>query len=172
MELTNQFFWEDLFYGIDSDLIAVVIVCLLAFVIGAIVALILYLLYLQKILKMIRPENRRMHPGHVWLTIIPFFGYYYQFVLISKLADSIKAELSSRGVHSPSKPGYSVGLVMAITTCVTALPTDQIPYLGELSLIAALVTWIIYWATMARFKKQIETNQGSDTNPAMEVLDL
>lgn len=65
---------------------------LLLFLIPAI----LFLLTQQNTLRLIKPENRSMLPGLVWLQLIPFLGQIWQFVVIVKIAASIKKELLSR----------------------------------------------------------------------------
>ena len=59
--------------------------------------LIFYLLTLQGILQEVKPENRKMDPGMVWLTLIPLFGIVWQFIIVGNIADSLKLS-SVRGI--------------------------------------------------------------------------
>jgi len=61
-----------------------------------IVPLIFYLLTVQNTFKQISAENRKMEPTEVWLGIIPIFGYIWSFIIVSRLADSLKPEFEKR----------------------------------------------------------------------------
>jgi hypothetical protein len=65
---------------------------LLLFLIPAI----LFLLTQQNMLRRIQPQNRKLMPGLVWLQLIPFLGQLWQFIVIVKIAASLKKELVSR----------------------------------------------------------------------------
>jgi hypothetical protein len=54
--------------------------------------LVFFLFTLQNTLKIISSENRKMPPANVWLIIIPLFGILWQFIVVSRIADSIKNE--------------------------------------------------------------------------------
>ncbi|MEO6963390.1 MAG: hypothetical protein ABIY90_15570, partial [Puia sp.] len=68
------------------------IILLLAFVIPAI----LFLFTQQKTLQAIRPLNRTMKPGLVWLQLIPVFGQVWEFVTVVRISKSIGNEMTSR----------------------------------------------------------------------------
>ena len=57
-----------------------------------------YLYTLQRTLSGIAPERRLMPPARVWLSLIPGFGFFWQFIIVARLADSLRAELKSRGL--------------------------------------------------------------------------
>jgi hypothetical protein len=61
------------------------LILLLAFLIPAI----LFLRTQQNVLITIWPENRRMHPGLVWLQLIPLFNYVWVFIVVRRIADSL-----------------------------------------------------------------------------------
>lgn len=135
--------------------------------IGAFVSMIFYLLFLQRSLEFMAPENRKMEPGMVWLMLIPFFSIGYQFVLVGKLADSIKAEQISRGIRSSeARPAYGLGLTMCIMTCAAVLP-----YIGTLVAIAALVVWIVYWVKISNLVKELKTGYGGYGVKDAEIID-
>lgn len=117
------------------------------------VPMILFLLTQQNTLKSIRPDNRRMQPGEVWLQLIPLFNIVWQFIVVSRISESIRNEINDRtnnsflGAANPVftndldlRPTYSIGLAY----CILGL-CGFIPYLGLLASIAALVCWITYW---------------------------
>ncbi len=81
-----------------------------------IIPVIFFLRSLQNILKIISPENRRMSPSTVWLILIPVFGVLWQFMVVSKIADSIKAEYTRFNILvNESRPTYTIGLVYCIS---------------------------------------------------------
>ena len=49
-----------------------------------------FLLTQQNILKNIQTQNRAMHPGEVWLQLIPIFGSIWAFFVVSRIAESIQ----------------------------------------------------------------------------------
>ncbi len=120
-----------------------------------IIPFVFYLLTLQKTLKAISPENRKMPPSQVWILFIPLFGIIWHFIMISKIADSIKAESLIRDIElKESRPGYRVGLAMCILNCIGLL-SELLGAIAGLSIVAFIICWIIYWATIASYKKQI-----------------
>jgi hypothetical protein len=129
----------------------------------AFVALGVYFLLTQyRTLEAIRPENRRMPSGQVWLQMIPLFGLIWQFFVISRIADSIREELNSptgdsifseNPVPSGERPTYAIGLAYSICFCVSVIPIDLIK--GPASL-GGIVCWIIYWVKLAEYKKKLK----------------
>jgi len=129
----------------------------------AFLAIALFFLLTQvRTLNLIRPENRRMSPGQVWLQLIPLFGLFYQFSVIVRISDSIRNELNSptgdsifaeETIPSKHRPTYSVGISYSILFCISIIP---IPLLkGPVSL-AGLILWVVYWLQLAGYKKKIQ----------------
>jgi hypothetical protein len=130
---------------------------------------ILFLLSQQNTLKAIQFQNRTMPPGEVWLQLIPLFGMVWQFIVVSRIADSIQRELSSetafsfeqhRQAYAPNpyapKPTYGIGIAYCVLLCCSI-----IPYLSILTSIAGLICWIIYWAQLSEYKNKIQLKQHS-----------
>lgn len=131
----------------DSWIIIFVVVILI------LVPYILFLLTLQKTLQIISPENRRMPPGNVWLMFIPLFNIVWQFIMVSRIADSLMEECIRLNIPlSEQRPTYNIGL----TYNICSLISDVIPILGPL---AALTTWIMYWIKVNEYKKLLITNK-------------
>jgi hypothetical protein len=130
---------------------------LFAFIIvmGCIAIAIVYFLTLQNTLKAIRPQNRKMEPGQVWLGIIPLFGIVWHFIIVKKLSNSIYAELTSRSLPCNKEPTYNIGLAFSILACFTPFDTWLGP-LGSFITIITLILWIIYWVKIVDYKKQLE----------------
>jgi len=125
----------------------------LFFVIFAILILpmVFFLLTLQRALSKCSPANRTMSPGLVWLQIIPFFGFIWQFFVVFAVANSLDNEFAARRIQEEPKPGQSLGLAMCITRVCTV-----IPFLGIFAAIASLVLWIIYWVKIAGFSRKLD----------------
>jgi hypothetical protein len=116
---------------------------------------IFFLLTLQRALSKCSPINRTMSPGLVWLQIIPFFGFIWQFFVVFAIANSMGAEFASRRIPEDPKPGQSIGLAMCITRVCTV-----IPFLGIFAGIASIVLWIVYWVKIAGYSQQLDTTPG------------
>lgn len=131
---------------------AIIAIVIFAIIIG-LIPVIFYLLTLQNTLKAVSPSNQKMPPGQVWLLLIPLFGIVWHFIIVQRMAESIKAELDMRGQAArEDKPAYSVGLAMCICQCCSI-----IPFLGWLASLAYIVLWIIYWVRVAEYKRQLQT---------------
>lgn len=137
---------------------------LLVFALFALVPFVLFLLTQHKTVQAIRPENRTIEPGLVWLQLIPLFGIIWQFIVVSRISDSLQREFMSwrsedsiLGYTDPeafkwtqTKPTYSIGIAYCTLSCCSI-----IPLLGGLAALAALVCWIVYWVNLADYKRRV-----------------
>ncbi len=132
---------------------------LIGLAIGIVIA-IFYFLNLQNTLKQCAPQNQQMAPGMVWLGLIPFFNYYWNFRIASAMADSLAAEYRMRGLNpSEERPGYQLGMAYAILTCCGVLQWIGIPILPQLAGLAGFVCWIVYWVRMSKYKNELMQHQ-------------
>jgi hypothetical protein len=139
----------------DSELLMILFFGLLI----ALVPVILFLLTLQNTLNEVSPENRYLPPGQVWLMLIPLFGIVWQFIVVNRIADSLKAEFAKRNILiMEDRPGSAIGITYCILNCCSV-----IPFLGVLAGIGGLVCWIIYWAKISGYKVKLKLLQ----NPYM-----
>jgi hypothetical protein len=112
-----------------------------------------YLLTIQKTLTEISAENRKMQPNLVWLSLIPFFGIGWNFIIVSSLADSLKFEFKKRNIQkNEDKPGYSIGLTYCILFCCSI-----VPFFGAIAAVAGIVCWVIYWVKINNFKSELQS---------------
>ena len=123
---------------------------------------IFFLITQQNTLKSIQPANRLMEPGLVWLQLIPLFGLVFQFIVVSRISDSLRKEFSSWQnddsilgyADSQSmelarrRPTYDIGLTYCILFCCSI-----VPLLGTLAALAGVVCWIVYWVKLAEYKR-------------------
>jgi hypothetical protein len=135
---------------------------ILIIVVIALLPQIFYLLTLQNTLSKVSPSNRKMVPGQVWLSLIPLFGMVWQFIVVTRMADSLQAEFRERGITVPEeKPGYSLGIAYCVLYCCSI-----IPILGGLASLGGLVVWIIYWVKINEYKNLIGSRNDS------QILDI
>ena len=132
-------------------LLAAGIFIILFIVIAALVVGILYLLTLQNLLNRVKPENRTVSPGNVWLLLIPIFNLIYPFILYPKIAESVSKEYQSRGLPADGDFGKGLGITMPILSLCGIIPF----IVGPLAGLANLVIWIIFWSKMSKYKGQL-----------------
>lgn len=123
---------------------------------------IFFLITQQNTLKSIQPGNRLMEPGVVWLQLIPFFGIVWQFIVVSRISDSLKKEFNSwandNSILGDSdllnlddhRPTYNIGLAYCILFCCSI-----VPLLGLFASLAGFVCWIVYWVKLSEYKSKI-----------------
>lgn len=125
---------------------------------------IFFLLSQYNILKTIQPDNRLMQPFEVWFQLVPVFGLIWQFVVVGRIADSIRNEYQSQKDISflgmgdgelleniNNRVTYSTGFWYCVMVCCTL-----IPILGFITGIGALILWITYWRQLIKHKEVIE----------------
>lgn len=138
-----------------SAFVGIMIVMVLFGIIIGFIPVIFYLLTLQNTLKAVSQPNQKMVPAQVWLLLIPFFGIVWHFIVVHRMAESIRAELATRGqTTNEDNPAYSLGLAMCICQCC-CLCSLFIPALGWLFSLAYLVLWIIYWVRVSAYKREL-----------------
>ncbi len=122
-----------------------VIVALVGLVVG-----ILFLVSLYKCLDRVRPSNREMSPGQVFLNLIPLFNLFWIFYTVIKLADSLVAEAAHRQLDfGDGAKGIGIGYAACVVLSI-------IPVVGILAGIIGLVLFIVYWVKVAGFSSQLE----------------
>lgn len=132
-----------------QELIIIMIILIVPAV--SLIPMIFYLITLQNTLKRVSLENRKMEPGMVWLSLIPLFGVVWQFIIVNKMAESLKLEFAQRGIKTNEvSPGSGIGLAYCILFACSI-----IPILGYATVIAGLVCWIIYWVKINDYKEQL-----------------
>ncbi len=116
------------------------------------VPLIFFLITLQKTMNIISEENRKINPSHVWFMLIPIFNIVWQFIMVSRIAESIGEECIRLNIPGKdAKPTYSIGLAWNICNFLTL-----IPIIGAL---AALISWIAYWVKVNEYKNLMLANK-------------
>ena len=135
-------------------------------IIGFLVAYIFFLVAQQNTLRSIKSHNQKMPPEHVWLQLIPIFIFVWQFIVVNRIADSIRAEIDDRistsflGVAEPvflkdknPRPTYKIGLAACILSLGGLIPfIEPLAAVGSYLPVAFLVCWIVYWTQIAQYK--------------------
>jgi hypothetical protein len=141
-----------------------IILILLVFVLPA-----LYLNSLRKTLLLINLKNRTINPNYVWFMFIIFFNLYYNFKLVSSIATSLSNEFSDRNIAVDEKrPGETIGfinsifLVLWFINAFTKFDPGAVNFILSLG---ALITWIIYWVKIRKYKKLLMLNSKTANNP-------
>ena len=144
---------------------------LLAFLVPAI----LFLITQQNVLSTVQPANRLMNPGLVWLQLIPLFGQLWQFIVVSKISDSIRKEfistkddsiigISGAGIAQlDNRPGFNIGIAYCILFTTGILinllhkaSPDSIWLIGPLFTLSGMICWIIYWIELVKYKNRLK----------------
>ncbi len=74
---------------------------------------ILYLAALQKALERCSPVSRAMRPRQVWLLLIPVFNLVWHFMVVIRIAKSLRSEFDRRNILiGDPAPAKTIGLVM------------------------------------------------------------
>ncbi len=122
-----------------------------------IVPAVFFIITLQNTLKAISPENRKMPFANVWLLCIPVFNFYWQFIVVDKIAQSIAIECKRFEIPvKETKPTYRLGLSWSICYLLFLIPVIKV-WAG----IVLTITWIIYWIKVNHYRKLIIKNQNT-----------
>ena len=122
------------------------------FLVLALVFGIAFISLLVRLLKKCSPSSRTMQPEKVWLLLIPIFGIFWSFLVVSALGRSLANEFKVRGIASTEpEPGKTLGMAMCV--CLTC---GIIPFLNFLAIPAGLILWTIYWVKVAGYSRMLD----------------
>jgi hypothetical protein len=128
-------------------------------------------------LKLIRPENRAMQPGWVWLQLIPLAGQVWQFVVVAKISSSIsnqwqtEDEDSILGINAEAVAATGTGkptLVNGIIYCtlnavailcnltLRAAPNSTLAMIVGVIALVSMASWVLYWINLASWKRRLK----------------
>ena len=101
-----------------------------------------------------------MPAGTVWLMLIPCccLASIWQIFVVINVTQSLGGEFRRRVIPGDDKPGFGIGLTMAILSLVGSI-VGIIPIVGPiialLMYLAVLVLWIIFWIKIAGYSRQL-----------------
>ena len=126
-----------------------------------------------RLLRTVRPENRSMHPGLVWLQFIPALGQIWQLVVVIQLSRSVAKErvslredsllgLSDAAVSQiGSRPSLGIGIAywvlwmsIIIINGFQLLP-EPLVALGGLVTLSGTTCFIIYWVRIGILRREL-----------------
>ncbi|MBC7863006.1 MAG: hypothetical protein IAF38_08525 [Bacteroidia bacterium] len=144
MYLLRLFYTEDLIDSIGLYVIGLIVT----------VARIVYLKYLTHTLKLVKPHNRLIEPGKLWLMLIPFFNLFYRFVVALKVSRSIQNEFEERNLPTP-KDNFSQLLGLVYCCLLSTMPL-YILFTGFPGIALGVACWVVYWVKISRYKTTLE----------------
>ncbi len=113
-----------------------------------------YAYTIQGLLKKVTPENRFMEPAQAWLVLIPIFNIYWNFVIATRVSNSLTNEFFDRKIAEEEDPGRLAGVRYAVLFLLSLFPFPGIIAL-TFSLLS-LVYFIAYWVKLNNFKMLLE----------------
>jgi len=105
---------------------------------------------LKKTLDLVAEENRCIKPSMVWLALIPLFSIYWNFVIASRMADSLTNEFYDRKIAEEESPGKNTGISYAIFIVLANIPISQSFYV--VAGVFSLYFFIKYWIKIDNFR--------------------
>jgi hypothetical protein len=107
---------------------------------------------LSRVLGRVRPENRRMEPGEVWVNLIPMVNLVWAVVTVERVGESVRADLTARGAAKKKEAyGKTSGIIALVLIGVFLL----IPLAGVVTLPFAFVYGIVYWFQMNAYARRL-----------------
>jgi len=105
---------------------------------------------LKKTLDLISENNRCMKPTMAWLALIPLFSIYWNFVIASRMSDSLTNEFYDRKIPEEEDPGKKTGNIYSISTALANIPLFQ--GFSMIAAIFSIVYFIRYWIRIDNFR--------------------
>ena len=107
---------------------------------------------LTRILGVVRPENRRMEPGEVWVNLIPVVNMVWAAVTVERVGESVRNELKARGA---AKKRDSYGKTSGIIALVLVAVVVLLPPAGVVTLPFAFIYAVVYWVQMNGYVRRM-----------------
>lgn len=150
----------EVFGNIGTGFIMILFLC------SFLAIVIFFILTQQWTLQAVSAENRKMTPGNVWLQLIPLFNFYWQFVIVNRISESIALEYERLNIEKKALyPTRAIGMATWAIYFITFIPAVK-----SAASIAWIICLIIYWVTMNECRKKIIANKGNDLLDAEREL--
>ncbi|TCK82746.1 hypothetical protein [Albibacterium bauzanense] len=105
---------------------------------------------LKRTLDLIAEGNRFLKPKLAWLAMIPIFNIYWNFVIASRMSDSLTNEFYDRKIPEEEYPGKVTGTTYAILIALANFPVSQ--GLSVFTGLFSLYFFIRYWIKIDNFR--------------------
>lgn len=93
-------------------------------------------------LRLISPENRALPAWSAWLILIPFFGAFWNLIVIVKIDKSLQAEILQRHLKIKINRSFKyTGIVSSILSLVIFF----LPQTSQELIFPVAILWITYW---------------------------
>lgn len=117
---------------------------------------------LQKALELADPQLRKMKPVNVWLSMIPVFGFAWQFIAVMAVAKTLRDEFTRRGVLTREPlPGQNSGITASILFCFVIAPS-----FGLLLAVISNIPRLIHRAKIEAYMRQLQEVIEIQSQPA------
>ena len=107
------------------------------------------------------PDKQSMGPGLVWLLLVPLFNYYWNFIALPAVSDSLSATARGKG-KEVGDAGRSVGMVTCYLSLASFVLTlissftknsSSASFTETLSSLVTLITFICFIAYVVKVRK-------------------
>ncbi len=89
---------------------------------GFLLMTVLWLRSMHRALESCHKVSRSTEPDSVWLIFIPVFGFFWMFIINTKVSESLAREYHRRGWHSDEDlPGKELGIVACVVVCIVVV---------------------------------------------------
>ena len=150
----------EIFNSMGAGVIAIL------FLLAFLAVVVFFILTQQWTLQAISPENRKMPPGYVWLQLIPVFNFYWQFIIVTRISESIALEYERLSIEKKETyPTRAIGMTTWVIYFITFIPVVK-----SVASLAWIICCIIYWVMMNECRKKIIANKGNDLLDAEREL--
>jgi len=112
---------------------------------------IFFFMSMQNALERCSPESRTMSPSQVWPGLIPLFNFVWQFIVVVRIASSLRNEFLRRQLPlTEAEPGQTLGITSASSHLVC-----WIPVISWITAVPSLICWIVYWVKITNYSRQL-----------------
>ncbi|GGC25613.1 hypothetical protein GCM10011386_16980 [Parapedobacter defluvii] len=130
------------------------------------IRLLIWLFYantVRKTLLLVAPENRLITPNQAWLLAVPLFNIYWNFVIASRLADSLTNEFYDRKIAEEENPGRAAGNWYAWLFLLTNIPLP--PFILITFFLLSITYFIVYWVKVSNFRNLLVEHEKFRNTP-------
>lgn len=133
---------------------------------AALALAVLFLMSMSRTIRRIRPQNRQLSPGGVWLCLIPIAGVVIALWMVSGMAASLRRQFEELDEDDPLDNYGSVAgrcwlysLIASRLIWIAGFVFDPLGYaslVSDLLLTLSLIAWIDYWVLIAKYHRRLK----------------
>ena len=133
---------------------------------AALALAVLFLMSMSRTIRRIRPQNRQLSPGGVWLCLIPLAGEVIALRLVTDMAVSLRRQFVELDEDDPRDTyGLDDGRhwcymlilswLIVIASIIVDFPVFVIPPFAAL-LGTSIISWICYWTAIVHYHRRLK----------------